>query len=257
MYVGAGLVVVAVGRAVADGWQAWEPVLRWIFFGLVSVALFAVGLFVRLPWRSVPSGQRRRAVSTLLTAATTGATAGVVLAWPAARDTTAGWPSVVVGLGVLSALLMVNLIARSPLSESALLCCLGWVAWITVPPGPWRWAALLGLGALWAAFGMRWARGRWAAGALGAGLALASAVPLAEGGAQWPVRTGLGALAGFGLVAFMRGRANYWLALGAGASTALAASVARDFVGPGPGLLIGGLATMAVSWIALRTAGSR
>jgi hypothetical protein len=195
-------------------------------------------------------------VSTLLTAATTGAATGVALAWPAARDATAGWPPVIGALGVLVALLAVNLIARSPVSESALLGCLGWLGWVTVPPGAGRWAALVGLGVIWATWGMRWARGRWVAGGLGAGLALAASVPLAEGGWEWPVRAGLSAVAAFGLVAFARGRANYWLALGAGAGTALAASVARDLVGPGPGLLIGGLATMAVSWIALRTAGT-
>ena len=57
-----------------------------------------------------------------------------------------------------------------------------------------------------------------------------------------------------GLGLFLRGRANYWLALGAGAATALAASVAGDVVGPSLALLVGGLATMVVSWIALRSA---
>ena len=73
----------------------------------------------------------------------------------------------------------------------------------------------------------------------------------------WPTRAGLAAVAVLGLGAFLRGRANYWLALGAGAATALAASVAGDVVGPALALLVGGLATMAVSWVALRSAHRR
>ena len=51
---------------------------------------------------------------------------------------------------------------------------------------------------------------------------------------------------------FLRGWANPWLALGAGAATALAASVAGAVIGPALALVFGGLATMIVSAIALR-----
>ena len=83
-------------------------------------------------------------------------------------------------------------------------------------------------------------------------LALASAVGLAQGSWSWPVRGALAAVAVAGLGLFLRGRANHWLALGAGAATALAASVAGGVLGPALALLVGGLATMGVSAIALR-----
>jgi hypothetical protein len=87
--------------------------------------------------------------------------------------------------------------------------------------------------------------------ALGAALALVASVGMAAGPWAWPTRAALAAVAILGLGAFLRGRANYWLALGAGAATALAASVAGHVVGPALALLLGGLATMVVSWVAL------
>ncbi len=131
---------------------------------------------------------------------------------------------------------------------------MAWAAWVVVPPGPGTWAFLAGLGVVWAGLGMRWARGRRTAMGLGAALALVASVGMAAGPWAWPTRAALAAAAILGLGAFLRGRANYWLALGAGAATALAASVAGDVVGPALALLLGGLATMVVSWIALRSA---
>ena len=144
-------------------------------------------------------------------------------------------------VGVVVAMLVVNLVARTPVSESGLLGALAWATWVVVPPGPGTWAFLVGLGV-----GVGRARacaGPGAAGrpmVLGAALALVASVGMAAGPWAWPTRAGLAAVAVLGLGAFLRGRANYWLALGAGAATALAASVAGDVVGPALALLLGG-----------------
>lgn len=255
MYTGAALVLVSIGGVVARGWGAWDPAARWTFAGLMTVALIAAGLFVRLPWSREVSDERRRAVSGLLSTGVAVAATGVAVALGStAGAASAGPGSAALAAGVVVALLVVNVIARTPVSESALLCALTWSAWVVVPPGPGTWAFLTGLGALWAGLGMRWARGRRTAMTLGAGLALVASVGMAAGPWAWPTRAGQAALAVLGLGAFLRGRANYWLALGAGAATALAASVAGDVVGPALALLVGGVATMIVSWIALRSA---
>ncbi len=255
VYVGAGLVVAALGGSVVRGWSAWEPEIRGAFLGLASVALMALGLFARLPWRRVLTDQRRRAVSSMLAAGVAGATMAAAAALGSAPGVQPdGSRSAGVAVGVVLALGVVNLVARTPLSETVLVGSVAWAAWVAVPPGPGTWALLVALGALWAALGMRWARGRRTAGVLGAGLALVASVGMAAGPWAWPTRAALAAAAVLGLGAFVRGRANLWLALGAGASTALAASVAGDVVEPAVALLVGGLATMAVSWIALRSA---
>jgi hypothetical protein len=88
----------------------------------------------------------------------------------------------------------------------------------------------------------------------GTGLALVASVGLAAGPWAWWARAGLIALTVGGLGAFLRGHANHWLALGAGSATALAASVAGATLGPALALLVGGLATVIVSGIALRSA---
>lgn len=256
MYTGAALALVAVGGSVLRGWTAWDPGLRWAFAGLSAVALIAVGLFVRLPWRRVPSDQRRRAVSALLTAGVAVATIGLGVAIGATQGLEQAAPQpTAVPAGVVVVMTLVNVIARTPVSEVVLLMAVAVSAWTVVPPGRGTLAFLTGLGVVWMVLGMRWARGRRTAAVAGAGLALVASVGLAVGPWTWPVRAGLGAVAILGLGAFMRGRANSWLALGAGASTALAASVAGDVVGPAVALLVGGLATMTVSWIALRSAG--
>lgn len=257
MYLGAGLAMLALAGSVARGWTDWDPVIRGTFVALAAVALITLGLFVRLPWDRTPTDQGRRAASSLLSAGAGVALIAVSSALAAGQRLAPAGP----WLGatyVVAALAMVavNLISRTPLSETALLVALAWGAWILVPAGQGTWAFLVVLGALWAAVGFRWARGGRTAGALGAALALVASVGLAAGPWAWPTRAGLAVTAVLCLATFVRGGANHWLALGAGASTALAASVAGVVVGPVVALLVGGLATMAVSWIALRTAGS-
>lgn len=255
MYTGAALVLVSIGGVVVRGWAAWEPAVRWAFAGLTTVALIAAGLFVRLPWSRSLTGERRRAVSALLTTGVAVATTGVAVALGADRGAvSSGGASAALPVGVVLAMLLVNLVARTPVSESGLLAAVAWSAWVVVPPGPGTWAFLVGAGIAWGVLGMRVARGRRTAMALGVGLALVASVGMAGGPWAWPTRAALAATAVLGLVAFLRGRANHWLALGAAAATALAASVAGDVVGPALALLVGGLATMAVSWIALRSA---
>jgi hypothetical protein len=255
MYTGAALVLVSIGGVVVRGWVAWEPVVRWSFAGLATVALVAAGLFVRLPWSRPLSDERRRAVSALLTTGVgVAATAVGVVLGSAEGALSAGPGSAARAVGVGLAMLLVNLVARTPVSESGLLGALAWASWVVVPPGPGTWAFLMGLGVVWAGLGMRWARGRRTAMVLGAALALVASVGMAAGPWAWPIRAALAAVAVLGLAAFLRGRPNHWLALGAGAATALAASVAGDVVGPALALLLGGLATMIVSWIALRSA---
>ena len=256
VYVGAGLALAAVLVPVLGGWDSWEPALRWAFIGLGSLALLTLGLFIRLPWRRRAGDQRRRAVSALLTASVAWCAVGVWSALgPAGGDAPGSPGAASVALGVALSAVVVNLIARTPLSETLLLAALAWSAWAAVPPGPGTWAFLVGAGTVWAVLGMRWARGRRIAVVAGAGLALVASVGMASGPWGWPTRAALAVLAVAGLGAFVRGRANAWLALGAAASTALAASVAGEVVQPAIALLAGGLATMAVSGIALRSAG--
>lgn len=258
MYAGAALVLVSIAGVVVRGWDAWEPAVRWTFAGLTTVAMIAAGLFVRLPWSRRVSDERRRAVSALLTTGVAVATTGVGVALGSAQGAmSVGAGNVGRALGVVLAMLAVNLIARTPVSEAGLLGSLVWAAWVAVPPGPGTWALLMGVGVAWAALGVRWARGRRTAMVLGSALALVASVGMASGPWAWPTRAGLAAVSVLGLGAFLRGRANYWLALGAGAATALAASVAGDVVGPALALLVGGLATMTVSWVALRSAHRR
>ncbi|HYN55888.1 MAG TPA: hypothetical protein VES03_01700 [Motilibacterales bacterium] len=255
VYTGAALILVSIGGVVGRGWSAWEPDVRWAFAALTTVALTAAGLFVRLPWSRTLTDERRRAVSALLTTGVAVATTGVGVALGATQGAiAAGGASAARALGVVLAMVLVNLVARTPVSESGLLGALAWSAWIAVPPGPGTWALLVGLGVAWGAVGMRVARGRRTAMVVGAALALVASVGMAAGPWAWPTRAALAAVAVLGLGAFLRGRANHWLALGAAAATALAASVAGDVVGPALALLVGGLATMAVSWIALRSA---
>jgi hypothetical protein len=84
-------------------------------------------------------------------------------------------------------------------------------------------------------------------------LALGAAVGLAQGQWAWPVRGALTALVAVGLIRFLRGGEGAWLALGAGAATALAGSWAGGTLGPVVALILAGMATMAVSGIALRS----
>ncbi len=268
MYCGAGLVLVAILGVVVRGWSAWDATLHVAFTALSTSTLLAAGLFLRLPWRRVPGDERRRAVSALLTTGVVVATTGIavavapdraaagVLGSPGSSGSGQGGLAVAAVCAAV-AILAVTVVARSPLAECGLLLALAWAAWVVVPPGPGTWAVLAGLGVAWAALGSRWARGRRTAVVLGAGMALACSVGMATGPWAWPTRAALAVVAVVGLVAFLRGRANAWLALGAGAATALAASVAGDVVGPALALLVGGVATMVVSGVALRGARPR
>jgi hypothetical protein len=253
VYAGAGLVLVALGTVAARGWEGWDTALRIATVALTSVGLVAAGLFIRLPWTRRAGDERRRAVSAMLTAGTGlgVVAAGVALDIGQAAPTgpaVAHVAAAVIGMAAVAG------IARSPVSETALLVALGWATWVLVPAGPWTWAGLVGLGALWALLGVRYARGRRTAAVAGSGLALVASVGLAQGAWALPVSVVLAGLVVAGLAAFLRGWANHWLALGAGSATALAASVAGARLGPALALLLGGLATMAVSGIALRSA---
>ena len=253
MYAGAGLVALAVGGTIARGWAGWEAPMRAAAVGLSAIALVAAGLFVRLPWTRRAGDERRRAVSTMLTA---GAALGLVSS-AVALDVRQGVPGAsAVVHAVLSVVVMLGvcLVARAPVAELGLLAAGAWSVWLLVPPGPVLWAALVGLGALWAGVGARWARGRRTAAVSGCALALLASIGLAQGAWAWPVRGGVAAVAALGLVRFLRGGGNAWLALGAGSATALAASVAGARLGPALALLVGGLATMGVSGVALRSA---
>ncbi len=257
LYAGAALVLVSIGVVAVRGWASWDPAVRWVLTGLMTVALIAAGLFVRLPWRRALGDERRRAVSALLSTGVTVLAAGVGVGLgtdQGAGAQPAGAAGAALAVGVVVAMVVVNLVARTPVSEAGLLACAAFAAWVVVPPGPGTWAFLVGLGVVWAGIGVRWARGRRTALVLGAVLALVASVGMAAGPWAWPTRAVQAGAAVVGLGLFLRGRANHWLALGAGAATALAASVAGDVVGPSLALLVGGLATMVVSWIALRSA---
>lgn len=252
LYVGALLVLVALASAVLRGWGGWDATLRWSTAGLSAVALVAAGLFARLGRGNEPSGQRRRAVSALLTGGTGIALVELaVLVGPQQGVATPG-SALLAGVAVL-ATLGCAAAARTPLSESGLLLALGWAAWLVVPAGPALWAGLAGLGVAWVLLGARWARGRRTSGVAGSLVALAAAVPLASGAWAWPTRAALATVMVVGLVRFLRGGAPRWLALAAGCALAVAVAVAGELLGPALALLVGGVATMGVSWLALRS----
>ncbi len=257
MYLGAALALVALGGTVVRGWAGWGPLAHGSFVVLAATALLALGVIVRLPWARQPTDQGRRATSTLMTLGAAVALVGAAGALGVAgRAGQAGSRAALAGVTACVVLLLVNLVSRTPLSESGLLLALVWSGWALAPTGASTWAVLTGLGVMWAGFGHRVARGRRTAGALGSALALVACVGLGAGPWSWAARAGLATGAACGLGMFLRGGANHWLALGAGASTALAASAAGVVAGPAVALLAGGLATMTVSWIALRRAGS-
>jgi hypothetical protein len=235
------------------GWADATTGMRVAAIALTSVALLATGLFVRLPWSRRHGDERRRAVSVLLTTGvgTVAVASGLALDVGQGTGAAAGIAhAIATALGML----LVVVVARTPLAELGLLAALAWAVWVVVPAGVWTWVGLAALGVAWTLLGLRLARGRRTAVTAGAVLALVGAVGMAQGVMAWPVRAVLAALAVAGLVAFLRGGAGRWLALGAASATALAASVAGGRLGPAPALLVGGLATMAVSAIALRGA---
>ena len=253
LYVGALLVLVALASAVLRGWGGWDATLRWSTAGLSAVALVAAGLFARLGRGNEPSGQRRRAVSALLTAGTGIALVELAVLVGPQQDVASPGSVLLAGVAVL-ATLGCAAAARTPLSESGVLLALGWAAWLVVPAGPALWAGLAGLGVAWVLLGARWARGRRTSGVAGSLLSLAAAVPLASGAWAWPTRAALATVMVAGLVRFLRGGAPRWLALAAGCALAVAVAVAGELLGPALALLVGGVATMGVSWLALRSA---
>ncbi len=251
VYAGAALVLLALGMVATRGWASWGEPMRWASAGLTAVALITAGLYVRLPWSRQPGDARRRAVSAMLTAGAGIALVGSSLSL-GVRQGQSTTTAIAASLLGAAGMALVVAAARSPLSETALLASLAWAVWVLVPPGPGTWAGLVGLGVAWVALGARVARGSRTAAVAGALVALTAAVGLADGPWTWWVRAALAGVAAFGLGAFLRGWANPWLALGAGAATALAASVAGAVIGPALALVVGGLATMIVSAIALR-----
>ena len=252
VYVGAALILLAFLGAALRGWPGWDPTRRGIAVGLTATALLATGLFVRLPWRRRLGAQRRRAVSALLTSGLALAATGAALALDIGQGSVGGgrWlHAALVVLGMAAACA----IARTPLSETGVLGALAWTIWVVVPAGQGTWLALVALGIVWALLGRRWARGRRKAVVAGVGVALIASVGLAQGPAAWAVRGVLLALAGVGLVRFLRGGGNAWLALGVAAATALSASVAGGALSPALALMVAGMTTMAVSGLALRS----
>ena len=256
MYVGAALMVLAMVAVAARGWPDWSRAMRVGGLSLGAVALVAAGLYVRLPWSRSVGDERRRAVSTMLTAGVgLGLAAIGVLGRVAESPADAG--AVLHAVVCVLALLGVCAIARTPLAEVALLACLAWAVWLVAPSGTATWATLVGLGIGWVALAVRGARGRRTAAISGTALALVASVVLAQGEWAWPVRAALAVLVIVALVLFARGGPNVWLGLGAGAAAALAAGAAGGVLGPALALFIGGLATMVVSGIALRAAAPR
>ncbi len=173
-----------------------------VFASLATVALICAGLFVRLPWSRPLSDERRRAVSALLVTGSAGAATALAVA-PALGDgvLSAGAGEAARAVGMVLAILIANLVARTPVSESALLWALAWAVWVATPPGPGTWAALVGLGAAWAAagFGAGWARGRRTALVLGSTLALLASVGMAAGPWAVPTRVALATVVVLGL----------------------------------------------------------
>jgi hypothetical protein len=253
VYAGAALVAIAVLGVAVRGWADASTGMRSAAIALTSVALLATGLFVRLPWARQPGDERRRAVSVLLTTGVGTVAVASGLALDVSQGS-GGATGVAHAIGAVLGMLLVVVVARTPLAELGLLAAMAWAVWVGVPVGAWTWVGLTGLGAAWALLGVRLARGRRTAVVAGVALALVGAVGMALGAMAWPVRALVATLAVTGLVAFLRGGAGHWLALGAASATALAASVAGGQLGPAPALLVGGLATMAVSAIALRGA---
>ena len=206
-----------------------------------------------MPWRRRTSSQRRRAVSVLLTAGLALAAVGSAVGLHVRQGSVGG--SAVIQVGAV-ALLMTSavLVARTPFSETSVLVALAWAIWVLVPAGEGTWLGLVLLGLAWAAAGARWARGRRTAAVAGVGLALAASVGLAQGSWGWGVRCALLLAAVVGLVRFLRGASNAWLALGIGAATACAAAVAGEALSPALALMVAGATTMAVSGLAMRGA---
>jgi hypothetical protein len=147
MYVGAALMALAMVAVAARGWPDWSRAMRVAGPALGAVALLAAGLFIRLPWARSVGDERRRAVSTMLTL-------GVGLGLAALGVLVVGQApsgSAAVGHAIVSVVAMLGVcaIARTPLSEVALLGSLAWGVWLVAPAGTATWATLVGLGVAW------------------------------------------------------------------------------------------------------------
>lgn len=243
MYVGALLVVAAGVLTAWRGWPQWSGQQRSAVVLATVLGLFALGGWLRLPAARLLSSQRRRAISTLMS----GAAAVAALALPRP-----------VG-GVLAVLLavVVNAVARSALSETAVL--LGALAVLSGGDAANQRLGLLviALGAVWVALGLRVLRGQRTGVACGVSVVLLGLVVLAASPWQWPARMLIAATTGGALVKFARGGGNAWLALGATAATALGFSLAGAVLGPVVAVAGGGGATLLASWVALRQARRR
>lgn len=253
LYCGASLVLLAVLGMGVRGWGQWQDGMRAAASALASLLLLASGLFLRLPWRSRMSDERNRAVSVMLGTGVAASLVGSAIVLGVSQSSDPVGAAVQSGTGVLL-LVGVNLVARTPFSETLLLGSICWLAWLTLPWRPGLWLVLAGLGVLWLLAGQRLGRGPRTAAVAGCTVALAAGAALAAEPDAWVARGVLAAVTAVGLGLFRAGRANYWLALGAAAATALAAAVAAAALSPAPALMIGGLATMAVSGVALRAA---
>ncbi len=252
LYVGGVLMALAVLLQAARGWQGTADWVQAVSLGLTSFVLLATGFFVRLPWSRTLGPQRRRAISVLLVSGAGFALIGIGAAADVRRGAAQALLLAHVVIAVLTMVLVCR-IARTPASESGVLAASVWGVWVLAPAGAGCWLGLAALGMAWVLLGTRWAQGPHTARVTGTLLALCAAVGLAQGEWKWAVALVLAGLSVTGLVMFVRGGPNHWLALGAASATALAGSITGG-QGPLLALAVGGLATMLVSGIALRSA---
>ncbi|MGV1005079.1 MAG: hypothetical protein ACOYEV_10035 [Candidatus Nanopelagicales bacterium] len=237
IYIGAVLIGAAAAVMAWQGWQAWSYRQQLLAGAGAVLGLAALGFWLRLPLDRELSGPRRRAVSVTVCA-------GSLLALVALPD-----PAGALLAGALAVL--ANVLARSALAESQLLFSGAGILVLAGLPGLVVGLGLAAGGVLWAYGGLRWLRGKRTAVVAGSSAALLGLLTLAAGPAQLAGRLAIASLGVAALIAFARGAANYWLALGATALTALAATVAGDYLGPVVAIAAGGAATMVASAVAL------
>ena len=251
MYVGAGIVVVALLGLVLRQWSGWTDQLRLGTTGLASVALLCGGLFLRLPWGRPMSRERTRAVSAALSCGVVTAAVGLV-AMLGIRQSSDPVGAIGHALLTVLGLALVCVAGATAFSETLLLAALCWLAWVALPSGTALHLGLACLGSAWVVAGRRWARGPRTAVVAGTLVALVSGTLLAAQPDAWIARGVLAVVVAWALWTFLSGSASAWLGLAAGAACALGAGIVADLLSPAPALLAGGLATMAVSAVALR-----
>lgn len=253
MYAGAGIVVVALLGIVLRQWPDWSDQLQLGTTGLASVALVCGGLFLRLPWDRRMSQERTRAVSAALSCGVATAAVGVA-ALLGIRQSSDPVGAIGHALLCVLGLALVCVAAATAFSETLLLVALCWLAWVALPSGTVLHLGLACLGSAWVVAGRQWARGPRTAAVIGTLVALVGGTLLAAAPDAWIARGVLAVLAAWALWAFLSGAVSAWLGLAAGAACALSAGIVADLLSPAPALLAGGLATMAVSAVALRGA---